>query len=60
MAFKSQMNYAGKPIDWKLTDCFGMEISKEALYIPHYGKNCEKCGSRLVCNGCADCGKCER
>ena len=44
------MNYVGKPIEWKLTNRFGMEISKENLYIPHYRKNCEICGSRLICN----------
>lgn len=59
MAYKSGMNYAGKPIKWKLTDRFGMEIPKEDLYVPHYRKNCEKCGSKLICNGCADCGRCQ-
>jgi hypothetical protein len=60
MAFKSGMNYVGKPIEWKLTNMLGLEIPKQELYIPHYRKNCEKCGSRLICNGCADCGQCER
>ena len=58
MAFKSGMNYAGKPIAWKLTDRLGVEIPKEELYVPHYRSNCEHCGSRLICNGCSDCGKC--
>lgn len=58
MAFKSGMNYKGRPIDWKLTDRFGTQIHKEKLYIAHYRKNCGKCGSRLICNGCSDCGRC--
>lgn len=58
MAYKSGMNFAGKPIEWKLTDRFGTEIPEEDLYVPHYRRNCEHCGSRLICNGCSDCGKC--
>jgi len=58
MAYKSGMNFVGKPIEWKLTDRFGAEISKEDYYVPHYRKNCEHCGSRLICNGCSDCGRC--
>lgn len=60
MAYKSGMNYEGKPIDWKLTDPIGRLIPKENLYVPHYRSNCEQCGSRLICNGCSDCGKCMR
>lgn len=59
MAYKSGMNYMGKLIEWKLTDRFGMDIPKETLYEPHYGRNCENCGSRLICNGCSDCGRCK-
>lgn len=59
MAYKSGMNFVGKPIEWKLTDRLGAEIPKEDLYVPHYRKSCEKCGSRLICNGCADCGRCQ-
>lgn len=59
MACKSGMGYVGKPIKWKLTDGFGMDIPKENLYVPHYRKNCKKCGSWLICNGCSDCGRCE-
>lgn len=58
MAYKSKMNLSGKPIEWKLCDNFGDEIPKNKLYVPHYGKNCEECGSRLICNGCSNCGKC--
>ena len=59
MAHKSGMNYVGKPIEWKLTDRFGMEIPSEMLHVPHYRENCEQCGSRLICNGCSDCGRCK-
>ena len=59
MAYKSCMNFVGKPIEWRLVDHFGIEIPKEQLYVPHYRKNCEHCGSRLICNGCSDCGRCQ-
>jgi protein gp37 len=59
MAYKSGMNFRGKPILWKLTDSWGEEIPPENLYQPHYRQNCEKCGSRLICNGCSNCGKCQ-
>lgn len=56
MAHKSGMNFEGKPIDWVLTDYMGTPI--EISYTPYFGKNCECCGSRLICNGCTDCEKC--
>lgn len=59
MAYKSGMQYIGKPIEWKLTDRFGTVIPKSELYVPHYRKNCAHCGSKPICNGCSDCGKCE-
>lgn len=58
MAFKSGMNFIGKPIEWRLTDRFGNPIPDSELYAPHYGASCAKCGSRPICNGCSDCGKC--
>ena len=58
MAFKSGMQYVGKPIKWKLTDHFGLPIPKADLYVPHYRDRCAQCGSRPICNGCSDCGKC--
>lgn len=58
MAYRSGMSHIGKPIKWKLTDRFGVDLPTEALYTPHYRKNCEQCGSKLICNGCSDCGRC--
>lgn len=59
MAFKSGMNFEGKPIEWRLTDLFGNPIPENELYVPSYGGNCEMCGSRPICNGCSNCGKCK-
>lgn len=58
MAAKSAMNFQGKKINWVLTDNFGLPVPTDELYVLHYGKNCDKCGSKLICNGCCDCGKC--
>lgn len=33
-------------------------IPQEELYVPHFRANCATCGSRLICNGCSNCGKC--
>ena len=60
MAHKSGMNFAGKPIEWKLYDRFGLEIPQAELYVPHYREKCARCGSRPICNGCDNCGKCEK
>jgi protein gp37 len=58
MAFKSGMNYQGRPISWNLTNPLGLTIPQSQLYVPHYRDTCRMCGSRLICNGCSDCGKC--
>lgn len=57
MAYKSSMNYVGKPMEFKLKNEYG-SIPKENLYVPHYRENCRQCGSRQICNGCSDCGRC--
>lgn len=59
MAHKSGMNYQGKPIHFQLTDSWGYTIPAEDLYIPYYGSQCQECGSKLICNGCSQCGKCK-
>jgi protein gp37 len=58
MAYKSGVSCAGKPIEWKLTDRLGLDIPERELYIPHYRSNCMHCGSKPICNGCSDCGRC--
>ena len=57
-AYRSGMGFQGKPIEFKLYDGWGYPVPEEDLYVPHYGPNCAECGSRLICNGCSDCGKC--
>lgn len=59
MAYKSGMNYTGKPIDFKLYDQFGRQIGKDRLYERKFGAKCEQCASRIICNGCSDCEICK-
>jgi hypothetical protein len=59
MAFKSGISFAGKPIEFKLSDCNGCKVAETKLYQPHYLENCMSCGSRQICNGCSDCGRCK-
>lgn len=60
MAYKSGMNYQGRPLYFDLRDPLGWPIPEEDRYHPGYGPHCEECATRLTCNGCADCGACER
>lgn len=60
MAFKSGASYQGKEICFKLCDSLGLPIPGDQLYTPKYRPLCETCGSRPICNGCSDCGLCEK
>ena len=61
MAWKSRMSFMIKPIQFHLHDLLGMEIPDEELYKPQYShENCKQCASRGFCNGCVQCGLCER
>jgi len=60
MAFKSNMNFEGKEIHFKLLDEFYNEIPEEELYKPFYDVKCMMCGHKLICNGCERCGKCKK
>jgi protein gp37 len=59
MAFKSGLSYKGKPIQFKLTDIFGRQLDGSTLYSPQYRHQCDRCGSRPICNGCSNCGRCK-
>lgn len=59
MAFKSGLNYKGKKIDYKLYDDFYNLINDVELYKPEFRDKCNNCGSKIICNGCSNCGKCK-
>ena len=58
MAYKANVNYVGRPMKFILRNGLGQVIPPERLYKPHYRSSCQSCGSRLICNGCSDCGRC--
>lgn len=57
-AFKSGVEYQGRPLTWRLTDPLGFELRAEELYVPRFRARCHTCGSHLICNGCCNCGQC--
>lgn len=59
-AYKSGLSYIGKRSVFKLTNLFGEEIPKNELYTPSFGERCLSCGSKIICNGCSNCGGCSR
>lgn len=58
MAYKSGMNFQGRPIHFRLTDIYGRPIPESSRYTPHYGPQCTQCASKLICTGCTNCGEC--
>jgi len=58
-AYRSKISYRGKPMEFVLRDDFGNVIPEDKLYVPYFKKRCETCGSRLICNGCSQCGRCK-
>lgn len=60
MAYKSGVSFQGKPMHFKLYDDWGQPIPEESRYIPQFRQRCQTCGSKLICNGCSNCGNCEK
>ena len=58
-ARRSGLSFAGKPMEWKLTDTWGLPLDESVLYRPYFGPRCQTCGMQPICNGCSRCGKCE-
>lgn len=58
MAFRSGMNYSGRPMQFQLRDALGLEIPPQDLYRPVYRARCSECAGKLICNGCSHCGAC--
>lgn len=61
MAYKSGLQYQGKPIHFKLSYVEqGDLFSSDRIYKKQFGEVCQTCGSRLICNGCTACGLCQK
>ena len=59
-AYKSGMTYPGKKMHFNLVDSSGNPIPEEKLYKPHYREKCDECSFRILCNGCSECGGCDK
>lgn len=57
-ASRSGLSFQGKPMTFQLCDTLGCAIPETELYQPYYGEHCQKCGMKLICNGCSRCGRC--
>ena len=60
MAFRANVSHKNKDIDFilKYDDII---IQKDKLYKPKYTSvNCLECGSKMICNGCVNCGRCKQ
>ena len=61
-AYKSGLQYTGRPQHFKLNMPGQKSLFADSLplYQKHFRERCNTCGSRIICNGCADCGACEK
>lgn len=57
MAGRSGMSLRGRDIVYRL-ELPGSLLPTEP-YAPQWRRRCEDCGTRIICNGCGQCGKCE-
>ena len=60
-AYKLNVNFKGKEIKYNLkrdlqTSLFDEEKLK---YEPYFRKACYTCSSKMICNGCSNCGSCD-
>jgi protein gp37 len=51
MAWKSGISFAGRPMQFHLTDRLGFALEEGDRYQPRFGPLCARCGSRPICNG---------
>ncbi len=59
MAYKSKISKVHHKLQFNLYNEYGYLINDSELYKPQFTSiNCDECGSRLICNGCSNCGKC--
>jgi protein gp37 len=58
MAQKSGMSFAGKPIQFQLRASSPELFPTAPRHVPSFRDQCDRCGSRLICNGCSNCGRC--
>ena len=58
MAFKSGLQYRGREPDFRLSWPQPSLFEHPEPYQKFFRERCQTCGSRLICNGCSNCGRC--
>lgn len=60
-AFKSGLQFQGRPINFKLTPQGQLTLfnGEPEVYQKFFRERCQTCGSKIICNGCSNCGLCE-
>lgn len=59
MAYKSGLQFLGKPSDFKLQPLEQADLfNHNNLYVKFFAERCQTCGYKILCNGCAKCGNC--
>ena len=59
MAYLSGLQFTADRKRYVFRDTLGIPIPEERLYEPRFKPHCGRCGSRMICNGCSFCTKCE-
>ncbi len=59
IAYKCNLNHVGRKIKFRLVNEVGNEL-KEEVYTPYFRDKCSTCSSKMICNGCCNCGKCDK
>lgn len=59
MAWKSGLQFIGHELDFKLKQTHNL-FDDAIWYQKQFRSRCDECGSRLICNGCSDCGACQK
>ncbi len=59
-AWRSGLQYIGKPMVFNLKDGGQMALFDDEQYRPYFGPRCKCCASKIICNGCSRCGACDK
>lgn len=57
LAYRLKLQYIGKEINFKLKLQPELFNNNNLSYTKHFKKRCNTCGSKIICNGCSECGK---
>lgn len=61
MAYRSGLQVSGKEIKFNLRQANQADLfNPDPWHTKKYRSRCAECGSRLICNGCSDCGRCTK